>query len=265
MANVLIESQTMTDIANAIREKNGAENTYKPSEMPQAVRNIESDDTGVGSRQWWLDVCKDKLYFDYFFAYLDVTEIPKIDTSRGKSFNSFCRGLANLTVIPNFDFQKAEILYYAFAGCKSVVNAPEIDTSNVVNLSAIYLECISMVSINSLDTSKATDMTWAFMECYELISLPTLDFSNVKSATNTFYKCYKLSKVSFVQSSIKISISFAQSPLLNDESRQSIFDGLADLSGKNSQVLTLNKMLEEKITDEQKAYIVSKNWQLAFS
>lgn len=43
MANVLIENQTMTDIANAIREKNGSTDIYKPSEMPQAIKNLKGD------------------------------------------------------------------------------------------------------------------------------------------------------------------------------------------------------------------------------
>ena len=40
--NVLIEERYMQDIADAIREKNGTEDTYKPSQMADAVRGIES-------------------------------------------------------------------------------------------------------------------------------------------------------------------------------------------------------------------------------
>lgn len=42
MANVFVEESSLQDIADAIREKNGAEDTYKPSEMADAVRAIES-------------------------------------------------------------------------------------------------------------------------------------------------------------------------------------------------------------------------------
>ena len=40
MANVLIEQNTMDDIADAIRSKNGSSSTYKPAQMPAAIENI---------------------------------------------------------------------------------------------------------------------------------------------------------------------------------------------------------------------------------
>lgn len=40
MANVLIQSETMTAIADAIREKKQTTDTYKPSDMPEAISSI---------------------------------------------------------------------------------------------------------------------------------------------------------------------------------------------------------------------------------
>jgi len=40
MALVTVNDTTLTDIADAIRSKNGTENTYKPSEMPDAIEAI---------------------------------------------------------------------------------------------------------------------------------------------------------------------------------------------------------------------------------
>lgn len=48
--NVLVAEQSLQDIANAIREKNGTEKTYKPSQMGDAVRAIETgeiDNEGI--------------------------------------------------------------------------------------------------------------------------------------------------------------------------------------------------------------------------
>ena len=41
MATVLINDEYLNDIAEAIREKNNAEGTYKPSEMAAAIRAIQ--------------------------------------------------------------------------------------------------------------------------------------------------------------------------------------------------------------------------------
>jgi hypothetical protein len=46
--NVLIKETSIQDIGNAIREKNGTENTYKPSEMGNAIREIQSGDKVMG-------------------------------------------------------------------------------------------------------------------------------------------------------------------------------------------------------------------------
>lgn len=48
MANVLVEETSLQNIANSIREKTGTEDTYKPSEMANAISGIE---TGGGSVQ----------------------------------------------------------------------------------------------------------------------------------------------------------------------------------------------------------------------
>lgn len=50
MARYTIEDTTITNIANAIREQNGSTNKYNPSQMPDAIRAIE---TGGGSSDEW--------------------------------------------------------------------------------------------------------------------------------------------------------------------------------------------------------------------
>ena len=42
MSKVLVEDTSLTAIANAIREKNGATTQYKPSEMANAITSLGS-------------------------------------------------------------------------------------------------------------------------------------------------------------------------------------------------------------------------------
>ena len=44
MANVVVEEQSLIDIASAIRTKNETENTYKPSEMANAILDITTSE-----------------------------------------------------------------------------------------------------------------------------------------------------------------------------------------------------------------------------
>ena len=45
--NVLISEDTLVDIADAIREKNGETKLYRPDEMPQAILEIKTS-SGTG-------------------------------------------------------------------------------------------------------------------------------------------------------------------------------------------------------------------------
>lgn len=49
MALELIDQTVLTDIANAIRERNGTETTYKPSEMATAVLALDGTKAGAGT------------------------------------------------------------------------------------------------------------------------------------------------------------------------------------------------------------------------
>lgn len=62
MGNVIINDSSLTNIANAIRAKNGTTNTYKPSEMADAITAI----TGGGSGTEWVEPpIRDVCFWDY--------------------------------------------------------------------------------------------------------------------------------------------------------------------------------------------------------
>ena len=50
MSNVLVESSSLTAIANAIRSKLGVETTYKPAEMAGAIDSISTGITPTGTK-----------------------------------------------------------------------------------------------------------------------------------------------------------------------------------------------------------------------
>lgn len=51
MANVLVEESSLQDIADAIRTKNGSQNTYKPWQMAGAIEAIPTGSTPTGTKQ----------------------------------------------------------------------------------------------------------------------------------------------------------------------------------------------------------------------
>ena len=125
--------------------------------------------------------------------------------------------------------------------------------------------CTNLKFIDSLYTAESTSFIMMVSGCVNLIAIYSpLDFSKTSSAGNlnsVFKVCESLVTVSFVEGSIPFSLSFAQSPLLSDESIQSIINGLATV--ETARTLTLHADVKAKLTESQIAQITSKNWNLA--
>ena len=98
----------------------------------------------------------------------------------------------------------------------------------------------------------------------EIIDGTPLNVSNTNTFNSTFTQCINLREIRFAVNSIKGSISFVNSSHLSTDTIQSIIDGLADLTDGTAQTLTLHATVGSKLTDEQKATITAKNWELVY-
>lgn len=238
MANVLIESQTMTDIANAIREKSGTDVKMKPAEMPQAIASISTDSSLI------------KL-------------LEETDTLESKFRNT------NIEEIPKFRINpKCVSAYKCFDGCKKLKYFDNnFDTSHLTDSTfSMFADCVELISVKGLNIKNTGSAHWLFFNCHKLQSVDILDLSSIvnnNGVSRLLEGCYALRDITFVNQSIKWSLSIANSPLLTDESIQSIIDGLADLTGQTAQTITFHPDVKNKLTEEQIASATSKNWNIA--
>lgn len=110
-------------------------------------------------------------------------------------------------------------------------------------------------------TSQINNYNSAFQERTTLKRiLGNFDFSSATNVGNMFYRADALEEFYPVANTIKISISFADSPNLIPACKQAIIEGLADLTGQATQTITFHK--DVVLTEEQKATITLKNWTL---
>ena len=119
----------------------------------------------------------------------------------------------------------------------------------------------------NIDTQKVTNWNYTFagLVALETIDGKPLNFSSSTSGTNTcFNSDENLKSFRVVANSIKQNFAVAKSSLLDSDTIQSIIDGLADLTGGTAQTLTLHSTVGSKLTDEQKATITAKNWELVY-
>jgi len=107
------------------------------------------------------------------------------------------------------------------------------------------------------------DLTQTFSGARNLNTIKKLVVNEGVKYTNTFANCTALENINF-EGVIANSLSFSNSSLLTPTSINNIIGCLKDLTGGTAQTLTLHATVGAKLTDEQKAAITAKNWELAY-
>ena len=129
-----------------------------------------------------------------------------------------------------------------------------------LSLNGFFRNTRNLKYVKGINTSGAIDIRLMFSgSAIETIEEP-MDISQVTKVNNTqnAFACDNLTEIRFVSGTIKISIDFSRCAKLSAQSIQSIIDGLATIT--TAQTLTLNSTIV--LTDEQKATITAKGWNL---
>lgn len=225
MANVFVEESSLINIANAIREKNGSTDTYKPNEMAQAITDIQSGGGNDEYKLMWESIknfkCANNTDTDLTF-YL-TPNLVSLDTA----FNSSSLQVKNVTLVDRGSMLNS--MRRAF-----------YDTNSV-----------ETITFTDVDTSMVTNWEYAFSASSYNKTLKSifgkLDFTGATNATGIFSGRGALQDIALKENSLMISMSFASCPL-NAVSVQSIFDGLAAVT--SAKTLTLRsdvKILQSQV------------------
>lgn len=152
--NIKEQLQSAIDYCNAkLSAKGVAEQATSVVDIGNKIESIQSQDTGVGSRQWWIDMCAEKTYFAHFFSNTSIIECPLIDTSKGTNFVSMFQDCSSLTTIPKFDISNAASLSRTFNNCTSLITIPKLNASKVSTFASAFANCVSLVHISFVENS----------------------------------------------------------------------------------------------------------------
>jgi len=197
----------------------------------------------------------------FFNCYL-LQNVPELDTRNVTSMNSIFTNCYSLRSVSNLDTSNITDMSSMFSGCYALKKVPNLDTANVTNMSNMFSSCYSLENVPNLDSSNVTSMSNIFSSCYSLKNIPNLDTTNVTSMSNIFSGCHLLIDIKGI-TKIGLTMSFSSSLLLNHKSLLKILNALIDLTGNDTQKLTLGSKNLVKLTDEEKAIATEKNWTLA--
>ena len=168
MANVLVDESSLQSIANAIREKNGTEDTYKPLQMPQAILDIES---GSGSNELFESLVDSSISGDITIQ----TEYIKVSAFSG------CNNIISI-LAPNAKTVDNTGFHY----CKNLqsVSFPELTAFSVQT----FYNCPKLKHIYAPKVSTTSTSTFQGCTSLEIIKLPSL----TDAASSTLRNCTAL-------------------------------------------------------------------------
>lgn len=171
------------------------------------------------------------------------------------------KGCTNLTTIGVLSIPKVQTFNNLFYNCKALESIEQFNVSSATNLASLFAQSNNLKSIDFVNsTSKVTNFSGLFAGKTVLETVKGLDLSSATNVTNMFLGCSNLKNITFVENRIKINFNLGSSSLLSNESIQSLINGLATV--ETAQNLTIHNDVATKLTDEQKATISSKNWNI---
>ena len=267
----LIDS--LKNIANAIREKNGTETQYKPSEMADAVRNIPGGGGGADFTELERVFSNGFTDYSYYFYYRKtMTEAPSEilkHTASGTSFANMFYECNNLAAIPQIDTSSGTAFNAMCLKCSSITTVPQFNLSKGTNFNSMFNSCTNLTETPSLDTSKGTGFSQVFTQCKNLVTIGGIDFSSAGTSTscmNAFNNCTALENITINGIIKQTGLDLSPCAKLTHTSLMSAINALYDWKangGTSTYKLTLGSTNLVKLTDAEKAIATQKGWTLA--
>lgn len=158
----------------------------------------------------------------------------------------------------------ASYMFYK-SGVRKSPHLFELDFSKCIGAIQIFMgsrvEELGVLNFSSVIAGWG-GLNQTFYDCNKLRKIEKLIVPSYSIPINCFNGCSSLEEIRF-EGTLFTALDFQQSPLLSNETAQSVIDHLVDLTGKTAQQIKFHADVKAKMTDEQKQQISNKNWTLA--
>ena len=241
MAHVYTEEQNLVDIANAIREKNGTDNTYAPSEMASAIGDLKVGELDFSSIYDQEQANELNQYYKDGIAYAE--EIKAENPNPSGSWSKKFYNNEKLVFLPPLDLSNVTTIGTGFNSCTNLIAVREIKTSSkLVSISWAFQYCYSLkwMPIEPIDLIGCTTLNSTFHSCYNLKRVRLKNMNNITSVTTPFTNCTLLEDVQ-LNGWKQTNLTLAWSSQLSTKSiKNIIFHAINSTDGASARDLTLH-------------------------
>ncbi len=207
MANVIINDKHLTDVANAIREKNGQTETYKPNEMAAAIIAIPAGGEELPEEAFIITGnCSYRFAYDGWNWFIDEygNRITTKDISDASFLFYYSKKLTKIPFDINFKDGGCSVKSI-FGFCNELVSVPSIDFKHTSykGSEGLFEGCHKLREIGTIKNLYPDAMNKMFHSCRNLRYIPefeNLNLSRVRNYTNAnvssmFQECYSLRSI----------------------------------------------------------------------
>ncbi len=157
---------------------------------------------------------------------------------------------------------EVNILDDCFGYAYSLRNIHLINCPNeVVSCLNFLASCYSLETFIAQPILIPTNQSMFFNNLHSLKKVSGIDFANFTTAQTLTY-CKNLVEIDNV-ANININFNVSNCTQLSHQALINLFNALVDLTGQTAKTLTIGTVNQLKVTDEEKAIVTSKNWNLA--
>ena len=186
---------------------------------------------------------------------IESVVIPDGVTSIGDYAFYGCSSLTSITIPDGV----TRIGKGAFRYCSSLTSITIPD--GVTNIDkSVFDSCSSLTSITIPDGVTRIGES-SIRTCTSLISI-TIPNSVTSIGNFVFSACPKLTNVIIGDGFNANNLNLSASKLIERETMVNMFNALADRTGLTAYTITINKVVGDKLTDEDKAIATVKNWTI---
>lgn len=199
-----------------------------------------------------------------FYQCYDLTDVPQYETIHVADFTGMFSECSELKTVPIMDTINGVTFDNMFYKCSNLLYSPEMSLASAHSCIGMYSGCANMTRVLPFgSTAKVTSMKQMFNGCTSLKKITTpIDFTSITNegdVLNMFNECNDLEEVNFVDGTLKVSLSLADTNL-SLESLLGIIQGLPEVEGKTLTLTGIPSVGE--LTADNTQVATDKGWSL---